>query len=247
MIMKSPKYRKRFYRDWVYPGKMCEARLCVMETDLHILTDTPLDEGFALECIRRYRSEIEKYINQRDPRFLSSLKPLPVELNAPPIVREMAVQARKAGVGPMAAVAGAIAGYVGKALSRKGYRDVIIENGGDLFLKVSGPVRIGIYAGRSRFSRRISLAVGPEETPLGVATSSGTVGHSLSFGRTDGATVIAKNAALADACATAVANRVSSRKDLAPAVAFARSIRGVRGVLIVFRNTMATWGAVSLV
>ncbi|MGE5309338.1 MAG: UPF0280 family protein [Deltaproteobacteria bacterium] len=244
--MKSPRYQKRFYRDWVSSRRLRETRLAEMETDLHILTDVPVDEPFCRERVRMYRSQIGEYIDYGDKRFLSSLKPLPVDARAPRIVREMAVQAHKAGVGPMAAVAGAIAQFLGKDLIRKGCRDVIIENGGDIFLKVTTRTKVGLYAGRSRFSRRLSLAFDPAAGPLGVCTSSGTVGHSLSFGTADSVTVIARDALLADACATAVGNRVRAKKDLAPAVEFARSIRGVRGVMVVFRDTLATWGCVEL-
>jgi uncharacterized protein len=217
-----------------------------METDLLVRTDAPLDEEFALERIRRYRSAIEEYINYKDRRFLTALKPLSVELTAPAIVREMARQAAKANVGPMASVAGAIAQFLGKSLLKKGYADVVIENGGDLFLKTRKPVRVGIYAGRSRFSRRLSLCIAPGQMPAGIASSSGTVGHSLSFGSADCVTIIARSAVLADACATAAANRITAKKDLAGAIAFARSIPGVAGALIIFRNTLASWGAVTL-
>ena len=245
--MKSPKYRKRFYRDWVYPGALHEARLCVQETDLHILCDRPIDAAFCRERIKLYRGQIEEYINHKEPLFLTSLAPIPVEAGAPRIVREMAGQCRKAGVGPMAAVAGAIAQFLGGDLLRKGFRTVIIENGGDIFLKTERKTAVGIYAGRSRFSRALALSFEPGQTPLGVCTSSGTVGHSLSFGSADSVTIVARSALLADACATAVANRVKTGKDLEGAVEFARTVRGVRGVLIIFRDTLASWGAIELV
>jgi uncharacterized protein len=244
--MKSAKYQKRFYRNWVSAGNLHEARLCVKETDLHIMTDRTLDEAFCLERICRYRGQIEDYIHYKDLRFLSSLKPIAVELTAPRIVREMAAQSRKANVGPMAAVAGAVAQFLGKDLLKKGYKEVIIENGGDLFLNVSRAVTVGIYAGQSQVTRKISLAIDAHDTPMGIATSSGTVGHSLSFGSADSVTIIAKNAVFADSCATAVANRVRGKKDMESAIAFAQSVRGIRGVLIIVRHTLAAWGAVKL-
>ncbi len=98
-----------------------------------------------------------------------------------------------------------------------------------------------------RSSHRLSLAVAASDTPLGIATSSGTVGHSLSFGRADSATVIARDPALADACATALGNRVGSKSDMAGAIASIRSVSGVQGALVVFRSAMAAWGRVTLV
>jgi ApbE superfamily uncharacterized protein (UPF0280 family) len=104
-------------------------------------------------------------------------------------VREMADATREVGVGPMAAVAGAIAESVGKELLP--YSDeVIVENGGDIFLKTSKERFIGVYAGKSKFTKKIAFSILPDETPLGVCTSSGTVGHSLSFGYADGRRVI---------------------------------------------------------
>jgi hypothetical protein len=172
---------------------------------------------------------------------------LAVELNAPAIVKEMADQSRKANVGPMAAVAGAIAKYLGKDLLRKRCQEVIIENGGDIFLKVSNPVKVGLYAGRSGLSGKLSLRIKPQDTPLGICASSGSVGHSLSFGRADSVIIIAKNCALADAVATAAANRINSKSDLPEAVAFARSIRGVKGAVAIIGNNLASWGRVEFV
>lgn len=244
--MKSKKYQKRFYREWVCPGALHEARLCVRETDVHILADRPVDEPFCRERIRAYRGQIEDYISYKEPRFFSSLSPVPVEAGAPAIVRAMAAQSRKADVGPMAAVAGAIAQFLGKDLLRLGYGTVIVENGGDIFLRAERKTTVGIYAGRSRFSRALSLSFAPEGMPLGVCTSSGTIGHSLSFGNADSVTIVAGDALLADACATAVGNRVKVKKDLAGAIGFARSVRGVRGALVIMGDSLASWGAIEL-
>lgn len=153
--MKKPAYQKRFYRAWVYPKKMF--RLCIVagETDISILCDKPLDKKFTLERVKAYRSQIERYV-ARDERFLTTLKPLAVETGSGLLVRAMAAAAKKANVGPMAAVAGAIAQSLGRDLLRKGCRDVIIENGGDIFLKVTRPVAVGIYAGRSTLTGKLS-------------------------------------------------------------------------------------------
>jgi len=241
--MKTQRYQHRFYREW---GKFKDLRLShivAKETDLHILTDKKLDEDFVKERIRAYRWEIESYID-RDRRFLVALKPIEVELSASPIVKEMSNQAKIANVGPMAAVAGAIADFLGRDLVRKGYKDVIIENGGDIFIKTRKSRLIGIYAGRSKFSQCLNLKIKPADTPLGVCASSGTIGHSLSFGLADSVIIIAKNAILADAVATATANRVKVKEDLKPAVDFARSLRGVLGVAIVLKNNLIASGEV---
>jgi uncharacterized protein len=243
---KTNKYQRRFYRDWAKPKGLYLARIAVKETDLQILTDKPVDKEFVQEKIRSYRWDIENYIF-KDARFQASLKPLEVELNARPIIKEMSLAAKQANVGPMAAVAGAVAQFLGKDLMKHGYKDVIIENGGDIFLKTTKALKIGIYAGRSKLWKGLSLRICPETIPLGICTSSGTVGHSLSFGCADSVVILSKNVSLADAVATATCNLVGSKEDLTKALNFARSIKGISGVVIVLRNNLVSWGKVEFV
>lgn len=245
--MKTSKYQKRFYRNWVYGGNLYKEEIIVKESDLQILTDKPLDKDFALKKVKFYRDKIEEYINYKDRRFLTSLKPIAVEPTAHRIIQEMAKEAKKANVGPMAAVAGAIAQYLGKDLLRKGYQDVIIENGGDIFLKVNKPIKVGLYSGRAKILNKISLKIKPQDTPLGICTSSGTVGHSLSFGCADSVVILSKSASLSDAVATATANRVQGKGDLDKAIDFARSIKGICGAVIILKNNLASWGELEFI
>lgn len=223
-----------------------QARIIARETDLQILTDRPLDKIFCEERIYKYRRAIEDYI-AKDRRFLTTLKPIPVELNALPIVKEMAKHAQKANVGPMATVAGAIAEFLGRDLLKKGYKDIIIENGGDIFLKTSKNRSVAVYAGRSGVWKRLRLKIKPLDTPIGICTSSGTFGHSLSFGCADCVVILSKNTVLADAIATATGNRVQSKKDLQSALDFAKSIKNVLGVVIIIKNHLISWGKVEFV
>lgn len=241
--MKGQKYQKRFYRDWMKGRGLYRLMVCVRETDLQVLTDRPADGAFIKERISAYRGDIEDYI-ARDRRFLTALKPLSVELRAPPIVKRMAKAAQDAGVGPMAAVAGAIAEFLGRDLLRKGYKDIVIENGGDIFLSMRTDCRIAIYGGPSNLFKGLKLKIRAGDTPIGICTSSGIVGHSLSFGLADSVTVLAKNAALADAVATAAANRIRSQQDLGKAMDFARSVRGISGAVIIIKKHMMSWGRV---
>lgn len=243
--MKTEKYQRRFYRDWVSPADLHLTQVSLRETDLQVLTDKPVDKNYLKEKMRLYRWDIENYIHKEN-KFVTALKPLEVELNAPLIVREMARQARKANVGPMAAVAGAIAQFLGNDLLKKGYKDVIIENGGDIFLKSTKLRLLKIYSGESKPWNKIYLRIKAQDTPLGICASSGTIGHSLSFGCTDSAVILSGNASLADAVATATANRVNSRDDLAPALNFARAIKGVCGIVIIFGDSLIAWGKVDL-
>jgi hypothetical protein len=244
--MKTDKYQRRFYRDWVNVKDLRLTHILEKETDLQVLTNKPLDKDFVLEKIRAYRWDIENYID-KDRRFLTALKPIAVQVNAPGIVKEMAKQAKKANVGPMASVAGAVAEFLGRDLLKRGYRDVIVENGGDIFLKTTKTRKIGIYAGKSKLWNKLKLKIKPKDTPIGICASSGTIGHSLSFGCADCVIILSKIASLADAVATATANRVNSKKDLSAALNFSRSIKGVCGVVIIFRNNLMSWGEIEFV
>jgi len=239
--MKTTAYRRRFYRRWVNNSKLYTLVVAVRETDLQLLTDKPLEEDFITRRVKRYRQDIENYIS-KDRRFLTALKPIEVELRARPIIKEMSRAAKKSGVGPMAAVAGAIAQALGRDLLRRGFEEVIIENGGDIFLASRKVRMVEIYAGRKKLWKGLKLKVKPQDTPLGICTSSGNVGHSLSFGCADSVVILAKNASLADAAATAVANRVQGKESLVGALGFARSIRGISGAVIIFRNQLASYG-----
>jgi len=169
-----------------------------------------------------------------------------VEEDAPPIVGVMAEAAQIAGVGPMAAVAGAIAEAVGKDLLVC-TPEVVVENGGDIFMKISRTRLIGVYARESSFTGKIALEISPEETPLGVCTSSGTVGHSFSLGAADAVIVLSRSTALADAAATAIGNRVKSAEDIDVAIGQAQAIDGLAGVVIIKDDKMGMWGNVKLV
>jgi ApbE superfamily uncharacterized protein (UPF0280 family) len=241
--MKTNRYQRRFYRDWVTAKDLHLTRIMDKETDLQILTNKKIDQSFLKERLRQYRWDIENYII-KDRRFLTSLKPLAVELNAAPIIRKMSEAVRKANVGPMAAVSGAVAEFLGRDLLKKGYKDVIIENGGDIFLKTTKTRAIGIYTGSKKLWRGLSLKIKPRDTPLGICTSSGTIGHSLSFGLADSVVILSGNTALADAVATATANQVKSTQDLEKALDFARSIKGVLGVVIIIGGNLTSWGEV---
>ncbi|GAI72787.1 unnamed protein product [marine sediment metagenome] len=159
----------------------------------------------------------------------------------PPIVRTMAEAGREAGVGPMAAVAGAIAEFAGKELLN--YCDqVIVENGGDIFMKVKRRRIVGIYAGDSPLSKRIALQIEPQDTPLGICCSAGTFGRSQSLGVADAVIILSPFTALADAVATAVGNLVKDEAGIQKGLEFVRKIPFIRGGVIVKEKKMGAWG-----
>lgn len=240
-----PGYDARFYRDWSRDKDLISFTVVMKESDLYVRATRNLRRK-ALKALLKHRSSLEEYI-ERQPEFLTSLKPLVVGQDAPLIVRTMAEAAEKAGVGPMAAVAGAIAEYVGMGLLPFS-REVIVENGGDIFLKTQKTRSIGIYAGEaSPFTGKLALKVEPQETPLGICTSAGTVGHSLSFGRCDAAILVSPSASLADAAATAVGNAVQTADDVPKGIDLARGIPGIKGAVVIKGDRIGVWGEIKLV
>jgi uncharacterized protein len=233
----------RFYRHWTEGTDLVTFNVAVRETDLYISAKTNLKRK-AHVLVMKYRSQIEEHIKQNQD-FLTSLEPLLLPNSAPDIVKDMIKTTDKAGVGPMASVAGAIAEYVGRDLLPFS-PEVIIENGGDLYLKVDKKRVIGIFAGKSPFTGKIGLEVEPNDTPIGICTSSGTVGHSLSFGRADAAVAISPSATLADAAATALGNLVSEPCDINSAIDYGKGIEGLTGIVIIIGDNIGAWGKVKL-
>ena len=123
-------YQPRTYRNWVKNKDLITFNVIVEETDCYISATTNL-ESKARKSILKYRAILKKYISSH-PLFLTTLEPFPVEPDAPLIVKAMAEAGEKASVGPMAAVAGAIAHFVGEELARYS-PEIIIENGGDIY------------------------------------------------------------------------------------------------------------------
>jgi len=236
-------YEERLYRNTFKSANLTFFDVCINETDLCIGARSNLYNQ-AFEAAKMYRSQIETYIRVY-PEFLTSLVPLKAHPGAPPIVIGMCEAAQKAHVGPMAAVAGAISEMTGLEMLK--YSDeVIVENGGDIFISTRSTRKIGIYAGKSPLSERLALEVTPDKSPFGVCTSSGTVGHSLSFGKADAALIVSGSAFLADAVATATGNIVKSPGDIEHALEFASKIDGVEGALIIIGDKFGVWGDIKL-
>lgn len=214
------------------------------QSDLWIQADLDLRDK-AETLLLEARVQVERYVREH-PGFLASHLPLPEDPMAPDLVRWMAVAGLAAGVGPMAAVAGAIARYVGEGMLSLGCKEVVVENGGDLYLKTERELTVGLYAGSSPLSGRLGIRIRPQDMPTGVATSSATVGHSWSYGAVDAACVVARDAALADATATALGNRVRQRPDMEEALEWVCSIEGVKGGLLILGKAMAVKGDIQL-
>jgi uncharacterized protein len=218
--------------------------VAVKETDLYILAQRVLEQE-AREAIINLRQQLEAYISV-NPQFQTSLVPLPADPRAPQIVKEMLAASQAAGVGPMAGVAGAMAAFVGAALLAF-TPEVVVENGGDIFLQTGTARTIGIFAGASPLSMQVGITVPAERQPLGVCTSSATVGPSLSLGRADAVCVISPSATLADAAATALGNMVQGKGDIQRVLEAGHKIPGVEGVIIIVADALGAWGGYELV
>jgi uncharacterized protein len=241
--MKKDAYQPRSYRHLIEDKDLVSFTVTVKETDLFIRAAYNLQRK-ALRLIEKYRGQLERYID-KNPEFLTSLKPLTVTPSAPRIALDMIEAGNKVGVGPMAAVAGAVAEYVGRELLEFS-PEIIIENGGDIFLVISHKITVGIYAGDSPLTGKIGLEIIPQDTPMGICTSSGTVGHSFSRGKADAVVILAESAVLADAAATAICNRVNSPDDVQEAIKFGTAIEGLNGIVIILGETVGVWGNVKL-
>jgi len=215
----------------------------IEESDLMVFTTCDL-RHLAHNWLYHYRSQIKSYAEQH-PAWLSALHPLPLDKAAPSIVQAMGKAALATGVGPMAAVAGAIAQAVGRHLAAHS-SEIMIENGGDIYLRGQAPRKVLIRAGQSPYSGQLAIRVYPAGE-LAVCTSAGTSGHAISFGRADAAVAISPDAALADAAATALGNRVQTAADIPAALEWAGHIPGISGCLLIVGDRLGAWGDMELV
>jgi len=233
-----------------YRGRLARKRdetsfqVVVEQTDLWVTARMDL-AAEVMAHVEKIRGQLKTYI-LLDPAFAESLRPVSVSESAPPIARAMAEAAALAGVGPMAAVAGAMAQSVADAFCGAS-PDILVENGGDAYLRSTKDRVVGLLA-RPVDGARLGLALPARRFPLAVCASSGRIGHSLSFGSADLVTVLARSGALADAAATALANMVTCKDDLAPMLEAAKRLRrhGLQGVFAQWGDAMAAWGDLEL-
>jgi ApbE superfamily uncharacterized protein (UPF0280 family) len=237
-------YQERKYRNLVDTEKLKTFQVVVQETDLLVHAEKRL-VAETRELVLEHRGYVEAYIKAY-PGFMSTLDPWRRAGPTPNIISDMIKAGAKAGVGPMAAIAGAIAEIVGRGLLD--FTDqVIVENGGDVFIITNTPVTVGIFAGLSPLSMQVGLQLNCENKPTAVCTSSGTLGHSLSLGKADAVCVVADSCALADAAATSIGNLVQSEADIGTAIAAGQRIAQVAGIVIIAGEKIGAWGDLEMV
>lgn len=232
-------YKKRFYRTNTYNTDLIPFAVSHFESNLQIYARSDLRE-ISLEYLRCIHGQVSDYC-QSHPEFEKSLIPIEITGAVPKIIRSMHKASWRVGVGPMATVAGAIAEAVGKKLLKYS-PEIIIENGGDIFIAVSKPRRIGIFAGIGSVYNNLIININPDQTPCGICTSSGQFGHSLSMGKTCATIIISKSSALADGYATVFGNMVDTDLDIDLTLKTARKKKDIKGILIITSSKMAAYG-----
>lgn len=237
----DPLHCHRSYRLTIKSEDLISYQVKEKESDLFVQTPVLLfkeAQGF----LHYYRTILEEYI-KKVPLFRSTLKPFPADNKAHSMIKEMIEVSALCQVGPMAAVAGCIARYVGERLLAN-TEEVIIENGGDIYIKSHSERKIIIYAGSSPLSNKIYLKIDSRKKGMGVCTSSGTVGPSFSMGKADAVTVISTSASLADAAATAIANTIQTSADIEKGLSLAQEITGIFGAVIIKDDKIGMWGEI---
>jgi len=241
LLSLPPEITSDVYRSLVKSGDLVTSRILIKQTDLIVSGYKDLREE-AKGLVLKYRHQIENYI-ERHPQFLRSYAPLKRDPFAPKIINSMIEAAARTNLGPMASVAGAIADCVGLGLLPYS-RNVIVENGGDIFIHSTVKRDLLLLSENSDLIG-LKIMLPPSPAPIGVCTSSGKSGHSLSFGKADAVMIIANCAALADAAATAVGNVIKRPSDIEKGIKRAKEI-GVNGVIILLGEYMGAWGQIEL-
>ncbi len=237
----DPEHCIRSYREIIKSPDLLSFQVKEKESDLLIQAPILLKEE-ALSSLRFYRGILVNYIKEY-PIFKTTLDPYPYDHKAHSLIRDMIEETALCQVGPMASVAGCIAQYIAQDLLTK-TDEVIIENGGDLYVKSPSLRRVIIYAGSSPLSNKLYLKIGSHERGVGVCTSSGTVGPSFSRGKADAVTVISCSAVLADAAATAIGNIVKTKEDIEKGLKLAERIGRLSGVVIIKDDRIGMWGEI---
>lgn len=243
-------YEPRTYRDGLEKDRFRTFTVVHKETDLWIAVGresyTEDMVPYAVGRAEYYREQLEGYIRSY-PEFGASFTPVSAAREAPLAAVIMAEAGKKAGTGPMAAVAGTFSELIGKdIIDRFAVKEIIIENGGDIFLSVKRKTVISVHAGTSPLSGKIGIEIPPGTANLGICTSSGTVGHSFSYGKADAAVVVAENTATADAFATAYGNTINESGDIRPALEHAKANPDIAGALFIKDMTAGAAGKIKL-
>ncbi|MCK4243510.1 UPF0280 family protein [Candidatus Bathyarchaeota archaeon] len=225
-------------------GNVIKVRKQFKESSILFQSDSKCAVENAIDTVLRHRLELDRFIIS-NPMFLKALEPIDIDDDAPRVVKIMSAVADAVGVGPMAVVAGALADLALETMLTSKAEIAIVEDGGEIAASSKKEFNIGLYAGKTPLSKLIGFKINPLDCPIGVATSSATVGHALSFGKADSVTVFADTAALADGAATAICNAVKGKdveKSIQVGLKHAETLQTIRGTIITREDCIGTFG-----
>ena len=239
-------FQERTYRSQFNSERFTGFEISYLETDLWIGVDSssfkPEMKELALNKIKNLRKQFDEYIKV-EPFFKKSLKPFQPSDFASQEAVEMAAAAEKAGIGPMSAVAGLFAREIGEEIIQNfSVEELVVENGGDIYVLLKDELILSVFAGDSILSERIGLVIPPEKGKLGICTSAGTVGSSLSYGKADAVVVICEDILLADAFATAFGNKVKSPDHIEKVIKQSEKFPEILSLLIICEDKIGIWG-----
>ena len=223
-------------------GQLFKERFAYKESQCTIISDKSAAIQAAKESIKNNYIALELYV-RTNPKFLYTLTPIQAPYE-PLVAKLMAEAANKADVGPMAAVAGAIADLAVEDMLRVGCEVAVVEDGGEISAQSNQSVDVAAAVGDEPLSNCFGFRL--TGFPIGVATSS-RFSHALSFGDAEAAIVFCKNAVLADAAATSVGNMVrgeDAKAGIQAGISRGLSIEGVEGVLIIYQGQVGTAGKI---
>lgn len=212
----------------------------------HIRLTTDLKNNNLEKYILKIRHDLENYI-AKNKDFQLSLEPIRHhEENLSKIVEKMYDASNYCDVGPMACVAGCISEMSLDYLISKKSKYSIIENGGDIAIINNKKVVCGIYSNNQVLGNKIGFKIKARKNPLGICTSSGKIGHSISFGQADSVTVLSRKASIADGLATKIANATigqTSEDKVSKALEVSENYRDLfNGVLIICQDNVGCVG-----
>lgn len=244
-------YQPRKYREAMRKGRFNSFVVSYKQSDLWIGVN-PIEcskelKSFALDELKILWDKLENFIHLH-PIIQNSLSPIDIPENSPPEIIQMIKSGNKAGIGPMSSVAGFFSEYIGKLIEGKFQpEEIIVENGGDIYLNIKDEITISIYAGNSPLSEKIGIKIPASKTPLGICTSSGKVGPSLSSGNADAVMIICKDTSLSDAFATAFGNKVKTPVDIEPVLQETKKFTEILSAIIICDDKIGIHGEFEIV
>jgi hypothetical protein len=234
---------REIYRNRVKNKEKYTYRVVYENTEFIISSNRDIKSNIEQPLRDIYR-DLE-FVIERDPAFLKSLSPITIKEFYPVTIRKMCDLSLEFNVGPMAAVAGTVNDYIASSLSVS-VENLIIENGGDVYIRSSRDVTTGIYVNNPYYKDGLLIKIKASSTPCGLCSSSGTFGHSLSLGKCDLAAVLSGSSISADAAATAIANSVKNSEDVEKALNKYKGFDSILGILIIKDDRIGIWGEFEL-